>query len=104
MGDHDRRAAILRGKKRVKPSRPILRTEREVLDRMSTTGAHVKISVPYISFLPPRTDAMPRFSMGRRLEALALADEALWDAIKTSIRIRRAQWMAGRMAEVVEAK
>lgn len=102
----DRQTSALRGKSFPNPKAPtrlILRTEREVLDRMSTTGARVKVSVPWLSFLPPHADAMPRIAMGRRIEALALADDALWQAIQTSFRIRRAQWMAGRMVEMLEA-
>ena len=91
---HDAKASILRGKvfppKRA-PMRPILRTEREVLDRMSGTGARVKVSLPWLRFLPDRIPDPPRVPMGRRMEALQLADEALWDAIRTFNDVRRAE-------------
>jgi len=91
---HDAKASALRGKvfppKRA-PMRPILRTEREVLDRMSGTGARVKVSLPWLRFLPDRIPDPPREPVGRRTEALVLADEALWNAVQIFRFVRRAE-------------
>jgi hypothetical protein len=90
----DRQTTALRGKSFPSihaPVRPILRTEREVLDRMSGTGARIKVSVPWLRFLPDRIPDPAHVPMGRRTEALVLADEALWDAIQTFRFVRRAE-------------